>query len=64
MINPLKGFQDKRRSPKRRSGQTQECQNIDLIKYFYKGKVRLRYEYTNKPPAGVWHLKNLNYGLK
>ena len=26
--------QDKRRSPKHRSGQTQEC-NINLIKYFY-----------------------------
>ena len=47
-----KWFQEKTQCDKRQS-----VFNIKLMKYFYTGQVRLRYEYTNKPPAGVMHLK-------
>ena len=30
-----------------------------LFRYFYTGQFRLRYEYTNKPTAGVRHLKKI-----
>ena len=32
---------------------------LGQLKYFYTGQVRLKYEYTNKLPKGVRHLKKL-----
>ena len=39
-------------------------QNMKLIKYFFIGQDRLRYEYKKKITAGVSLLKNLKDVLK